>query len=584
MTVAATSTTEACGRLLSVNVGLPKDVPWKDRTVHTGIYKEPVAGARMVRRLNIDGDGQGDLQGHGGEQRAVLVYQEESFRHWAKYLGRDDLRPGNFGENFTVDGLGDAKVCIGDRYRIGGAEFEVTQPRVTCFRVGMRLGEPEMAALLVSHRRPGFYLRVIQEGEVEAGDRIVKTRSGRHRLSVADVDALLYLPDRRAATLRQAVDIPALSPGWQQSFRDLLGPGAAAGPPIGVEPSWDGFRQMTVSRTVAETPTILSIYLRAEDEHRPESARPGQYLTLRVPGVDQPARVRSYSISSTPDRHTYRISVRREGQGAVSRYLHDHVRAGSPLQVAAPRGDFVLRDGDAPVLLMSAGVGATPVLAMLHALAERRASRPVWWVQVAREPDEQVFREEVQRLLAVLPDAHQITFFTRSDVQAPGIVSGRPTTDKLGKLGFPTGSDAYLCGPPAFTEDVTTSLLDLGLDAGAIHSELFGTLPPVNPGLIERATVPPHQPAGIPGQGPAVTFARSGLTVRWRATDASLLEMAEACDVPTRWSCRTGVCHTCMTPIIAGAITYRPNPLEPPADGQALVCCSRPDGDLVLDC
>ena len=126
--------------LLSVNVGKPKNVAWQERTVYTGIWKAPVAGARMVRRLNIDGDGQGDLKGHGGEQRAVLVYQIESYAYWRKHFGRDDFTYGQFGENFTVDGLADDEVCIGDRYRIGEAEFEVTQPRVTCFRVGMRLG------------------------------------------------------------------------------------------------------------------------------------------------------------------------------------------------------------------------------------------------------------------------------------------------------------------------------------------------------------------------------------------------------------------------------------------------------------
>ncbi|MCW2557156.1 MAG: sulfurase, partial [Mycobacterium sp.] len=210
-------------RLVSVNVGRPKNVPWHDKTVFTGAWKTPVEGPVVVRRLNVDGDGQGDLAGHGGEQRAVLVYQTDSYAYWRSYLGRDDLVPGHFGENLTVSGLGDDEVCIGDRYRVGEAEFEVTQPRVTCFRVGMRLGEPEMPNLLVAHHRPGFYMRVIHEGHVEAGDAIELTRRGRHELSVADVDALLYLPDRDMDQLKHAVDLPALSPGWQQSFRDMLG-------------------------------------------------------------------------------------------------------------------------------------------------------------------------------------------------------------------------------------------------------------------------------------------------------------------------------------------------------------------------
>jgi MOSC domain-containing protein YiiM len=210
--------------LVSVNVGLPKDVPWQGKTVHTGVWKYPVDGPAMVRRLNIDGDGQGDLNGHGGEQRAVLVYQLDSYRHWEKHFGQE-LSYGSFGENLTIDGLADDEVCIGDRYRIGEAEFEVTQPRVTCYRVGMRLGQPELPALLVSHHRPGFYMRVITEGHIQAGDQIVKTRTGPHALTVADTDALLYLPGRNAGRLRDATDIPALSPGWQQSFRDLLAAG-----------------------------------------------------------------------------------------------------------------------------------------------------------------------------------------------------------------------------------------------------------------------------------------------------------------------------------------------------------------------
>ena len=250
----------SAGQLLSLNVGLPKDVAWQGRTVHTGIWKSPVAGPRMVRRLNIDGDGQGDLAGHGGEMRAVLVYQRDSYEHWRKHLNRDELEFGSFGENFTVDGLPDDEVCVGDRYRIGGAEFEVTQPRVTCFRVGMRLGEPAMPSLLVAHRRPGFYLRVISEGPVAAGDEIVRTRTGVHALSVAAIDGLLYLPGRDLEMLRQAVTVEALSPGWQQSFREMLAATEAGAPvdspEVGAEPGWSGFRPLTVTRVEPETAAI----------------------------------------------------------------------------------------------------------------------------------------------------------------------------------------------------------------------------------------------------------------------------------------------------------------------------------------
>src|SRR5208337_1480150 len=209
-------------RLLSVNVGLPRDIEWQGKTVHTAVWKTPVQGRPMTRRLNVDGDGQGDLAGHGGEHRAVFVYQIEAYRYWQNQLGRNDFTYGQFGENFTVEGLADDEVCIGDRYRVGSALFEVTQPRVTCYRVGIRMNEPQMAALLVSHRKPGFYFRVLQEGEVEAGDEIVKVAAGPERMTVAEIDALLYLTGHSQEQLDRALRIPALSPGWKMSFQDLL--------------------------------------------------------------------------------------------------------------------------------------------------------------------------------------------------------------------------------------------------------------------------------------------------------------------------------------------------------------------------
>ncbi len=575
--------------LLSVNVGLPKDVGWQGHTVHTGIWKQPVDGPRMVRRLNIDGDGQGDLNGHGGEQRAVLVYQIESYRHWQEHLGRDDFEFGQFGENFTVEGVGDDEVCIGDRYRIGEAEFEVTQPRVTCFRVGMRLGEPRMPALLVAHHRPGFYLRVIVEGQVRAGDEIVRTRVGRHALSVADVDALLYLPGRDIERLRAAVDIPALSPGWQQSFRELLdgaesGTGVAA-PAIGVEPGWAGFRRLRVAELVPETSTVTSVYLTADEGTLPP-ALAGQYVTLRAAGAGDPAPVRSYSLSSSPGADSYRISVKREPHGVVSTYVNTRLRPGAILDVAAPRGEFVLTDGTGPVLLVSAGVGVTPVLAMLYQLAATNSTRDVWWIHAARDATQHAFAGEAHRLLQSLPSAHERIFYTAADAEPPPaspVIRGRPTLAALAGLDLPAAATAYLCGPAAFMTDIRDALVALGVEPDRVHTELFGALPAINPGLTDTDRPAPHQPPGPPGTGPQITFARSGLIVRWSGRDRSLLELADACDVPTRWSCRTGVCHTCITPILSGAVSYAPDPLEPPGPDEVLVCCSQPDSDVVLD-
>ena len=568
-------------RLVSVNVGMPKDVPWNGKTVHTGVWKTPVEGTAMVRRLNIDGDGQGDLAGHGGEQRAVMVYQTESYDYWRDFLGRDDLQPGNFGENFTVSGLDDHDVCIGDRYRIGDAEFEVTQPRVTCFRVGMRLGVPEMPNLLVSQHRPGFYFRVITEGLVRAGDAIVLTRRGRHELSVADVDALLYLPDRDMELLRKIVEVPALSPGWQQSFRDMLvADEKSSAPtqfPIGVSTGWRGFRRLRVTATHPESPTVMSIRLEADDGGALPTPLPGQYLTVKVPGAGDPPPMRSYSLSGDPAAVYYRISVKREDRGQVSRWLHSHAGSGLVIESASPRGDFYLVDDNSPVILVSAGIGATPVMAMAHALAAAKSPRQIWWLHTTQSSATLAFAAEVTALLDALPDAHQLVFYTRGDDMPT-----RLDRQSIATLGLPTDATAYLCGPTGFMDDMRDALTAAGVDPAHIHTELFGALPPINPGMVGAAPPKrPHPPEGVPG--PRITFARSGLGVNWSPGFHTLLELAEACDVPTRYSCRSGVCHTCVTAVIEGKTDYLEPPLEEPAEGSVLLCTAAPHTDLVLD-
>jgi ferredoxin-NADP reductase/MOSC domain-containing protein YiiM/ferredoxin len=575
-------------RLIAVNVGMPKDVEWQGRTVHTGIWKHPVDGPVIVRRLNIDGDGQGDLAGHGGEQRAVMVYQTDSYDYWKNYLGRDDLRPGSFGENFTVDGLSDSEVFIGDRYRIGEAEFEVSQPRVTCFRVGIRLDEPEMPSLLVSHHRPGFYFRVLTEGYVQAGDEIIRTQTGRHQLSVADVDALLYLPGRNTDHLHQAIDEPALSPGWLQSFREMLATyesdSPATGLPVDVEARWHGFRPLGVAATHRESPTVLSIELESVDHNPLPTPLPGQYLTIKIPDAGDPPPLRSYSLSGSPDADRYRISVKREDAGVVSRWLHSHVAAGSVVEAAAPRGDFCLVDDDSPVVLLSAGIGATPLMAMAHALAATHSGREIWWLYTTRNAESHAFAKEIKCLIESMPRARQRVFYTSGEPEDDFIVRGRLDHKAIAALDLPTDATVYLCGPASFMDAMRDALTDAGIDPLRIHTELFGALPPINPGIVAPAiALRPHQPDGGPGAGPRVTFSRSGLGVCWASIYHSILELAEACDVPTRYSCRSGVCHTCATPIIEGEISYRQQPLEEPPAGEILICLATPSSDIVVD-
>jgi ferredoxin-NADP reductase/MOSC domain-containing protein YiiM len=584
------------GRLLSVNVGLPRDVAWQGRTVHTGIWKAPVKGPCMVRRLNIDGDGQGDLAGHGGEHRAVLVYQTESYQYWQKQLGRIDFVYGQFGENFTVDGLPDAEVCIGDRYRIGGALFEVTQPRVTCYRAGIRMDEPEMAALLVKHGRPGFYFRVLEEGEVEAGDEIARISVGPERMSVSEIDALLYRPGHPRDQLERALRIPALSAGWRRSFEALLqqkrSDGAATGnagltAASGPSPAWRGFRPFRVARKVRESSNVISLMLEPTDGQPVAAALPGQFIVLRLGPGSTPVLMRSYSLSGDPGASCYRVSIKREPHGAASAYISDELEAGDIVHASAARGSFTLRPGDAPVILLSAGIGVTPVLAMLHALAACASTREIWWLCGARNGREHPFVEEARRLLTALAHRHSHIRYSSPDAQdRPNVdfdAPGHLNMQALRELNVPRNGDFYICGPSGFMSELTGGLAAWGVAPDQIHTEVFGAGPSMTPGIAASPRRPPHVPAGAAGSGPMVSFARTGLNVRWEQSFRSLLELAEACDVPARWSCRTGVCHSCETGLVAGKIGYQPDPLDAPADGNVLICCSQPLGDVVID-
>jgi len=583
-------------KLLSVNVGLPREIAWQGKIVRTGIWKSPVSHRVFARRLNLDGDGQADLAGHGGEQRAVMVYQIDAYRYWERELGRNDFEYGQFGENFTVDGLTDDEVCIGDRYSIGTAIFEVTQPRVTCYRLGIRMNNPKMASLLVSHRKPGFYLRVITEGEIGAGDEIQKIAEGPEGMSVAEIDSLLYSANHDLKRIAIATRIRALSPGWKGSFNSFLqadkngihdgNPGLTASIPS--SPSWNGFRWAKAVQVHRETSDVASLVL-ADLEGSPlPNALPGQYLALRcLPDKNAAPLVHSYSISGASDSGTYRISVKR-GMGPGSRFLVDSTQTGDKFEISAPRGDFILRSGTQPVVLLSAGIGVTPVLSMLHALAtkEKEFHREVWWIHGARNSMEHVFAEEARLLLASIPGSRSaIAYSQPSPADRLGDdydIRAHWDLVTLKELAIPIGGDFYLCGPSTFLSDMNRDLTSLGVPQEAIHQEVFGSTGRIEPGITRAESKPPHSPDPL-GIGHLVSFTRSGLAVPWDNRFKSILELAEACDIPVRWSCRTGVCHTCECGILGGQLQYSPEPLDRPVQGNALICCATPESPIELD-
>ncbi len=331
------------------------------------------------------------------------------------------------------------------------------------------------------------------------------------------------------------------------------------------------FRRFRVADVTPESAAVTSFALEPLDGKPLAPFAPGQFVTVRadVPGAGR--QLRSYSLSAAPDPRRHRISVKRDG--VFSRHLHAAVAAGDVLELGGPNGTFVLdRASRRPVVLLSAGVGATPVLAMLHALVADGSRREVWWLHGARSGGEHPFREEVRELAGRLPTARLHVRYSRPeppdrrghDYHA----EGRIDAAALRELGTPPEAEHYLCGPAAFLDELTAGLRAAGVPQERIRSERFGAAAP------RRATT-----AASPA---AVAFSHSGVNATWDQSCATLLDLAEAHGVPAPAGCRVGSCHSCRTDVLDGSVSHDPEPLEPPPAGSALLCCARPEGDVVL--
>jgi ferredoxin-NADP reductase len=344
---------------------------------------------------------------------------------------------------------------------------------------------------------------------------------------------------------------------------------------------------MQVAQIRNESASVTSFVLAPIDGQPLPLFRAGQFVVLRLHLERNKLPVfRSYSLSDLPETDHFRISVKSELNGIGSSFLCNRTQEGDVLDVSAPRGSFTLRSNQSPVVLLSAGVGATPVMSMLHALAAESSQREIWWIYGARNRADHPFAEESRSLLKQLPHGRGYIVYSKpaatdqvaADFDAPGHID----IALLERIGVSQSSDFYLCGPSSFLQNMFDGLGNWGVPAGNVHTEIFGALEAITPGMAQVEHTP-HVPQGAAGSGPPVTFARSGITAAWDPKYQSLLELAEACDIPVRWSCRTGVCHTCMTGLIAGSIVYSPEPLERPAPGNVLVCCSQPNADVTLD-
>lgn len=581
-------------KLLSVNVSLPKTIDHSGKSVTTGIFKEPVAKRVMVRRLNLAGDGQADLTVHGGVDKAVYVYDLASYRYWERELGRADLAFGHFGENLTVEGLPDDQVHIGDVFRVGEALLEVSQPRVPCYKLEIKMEMPGFSRQFLASGRLGFYCRVLEEGTVGAGDPIERVKAGPEQLSVRETAHLLYFENDNIDRIRQALNIPALAQVWRNAFAELLETldGAAKKPRIAPR-AWPKFRTFLVDKKVPESQDITSFYIIPEDRVPLPVFLPGQYLTfkLNIPGRPRPV-IRTYSISDGPCHEGYyRVTIKREPTQAEpslvsgSRYFHDLVEPGTRLSVAAPRGDFYLDPQETtPVVLLSGGVGLTPMISMLEAIVHIGKKRPVWFVHATRNGVHHAMRKQMRQLAAENDNVRVHICYSRprpedvlgQDYDSPGHVTGALLKQLLpGKE-----MDFYLCGPSPFLMSLFKDLQSWGVPESRVRFELFGPA-----ALLTEGTRRPLR-TSKPLEGASdieIVFLQSGVTARWDPGYDNLLDFAEDHDVYPEFDCRTGNCHTCMQELLEGEVDYTIEPLSPPTPGHILLCCTRPRTDLVID-
>ncbi|MEA3278097.1 MAG: MOSC domain-containing protein [Pseudomonadota bacterium] len=577
-------------RLVSVNVSEPREIEYRGQVVRTGIFKEPVSGRVGVGRLNIDGDGQADLKVHGGYDMAVYAYPLEHYRYWEKELGRDAFPYGQFGENLTVEGLLEDTVRVGDVFRMGASRLQVTQPRIPCYKLAIRMDqEMDFPKRFQDSGRSGFYFRVLEEGEIGAGDAIELLERDTRSATIAEFIAIYLHRSNDPESLRRMLAARGLGSAWRVWFKTML----QKAEPVPTESGWEGYRTFVVDRKVPESDTITSFYLRPKDEEPLPPHRPGQFLTFRLDIPDKARPVtRTYTISDAPHAEYYRVSIKRELSPAdrpefppdlSSNYFHDCVVPGTELCVQASRGDFWLDpQDDTPVVLLSGGVSLTPMISMLNAIVAQDSAWPVWFIHGARNGGEHAMGAHVRGMAVGHDNVHVHIRYSEPrsddvegrDYEGPGHV----TLPLLQGLLPPAAYDFYLCGPPPFMKSLYRGLLDWGVPESRIHYEFFGPAT-----VLEETTGPTAEVAALSAEGQQVTFARTGVTATWDASVESILELAESNGLHPDYSCRSGICHTCMSRLLEGEVEYTIEPADIPDPGSVLICCPRPKTGVVID-
>lgn len=556
-------------KLLNFSIGQVQTIQVGTEVIRTAHIKAPVAEPWVITE-----------DGAAGDRRAVhpdklYAYARSGYEYWGDQLRVDAARwpDGFFGENLTLDMLDEEDVRIGDEFMLGEeVRLVVAGARTPCGKLAWRLSQPRtFQKTFALSRRTGVYLGVLATGTVRLGDTLRRIRHDPAMPSIADVcDYVASHAPPPLEPLRRLLAFEHLS----LTIRLLLGSklDAAERAAGTIEGRWRGWRTFVIDRIVEEAREIRSFYLRPADGAALCQPRPGQFVSVRMTGEDGNAITRSWSLSAfAHGMHEYRLTVRRQ-QGAGSNWLH-RAGPGTELLLRAPVGDFVLDMSFRPVALIAAGIGITPLLAMLHAHLARPKAAPIYLIYGGRTPEDLAFRAELDALAAAHPSLAVSYAYSRSDTVggAPARITPELVIDALADLHVVLEdhrvtlpwfeADIYLCGPGDFCSDMRTRFIASGANADHIFLERFEAL------ASEESAV----------ETARIEFARSGVTLDWNADEElTLLDLAEQAGIAIKNDCRAGACLTCKTRVLAGETTAGTG------DGSALLCIGRPTTPLLL--
>ena len=570
------------GKLLAVFAG--RVAPLGPKSVRSAFVKGRIDGAVLVKSLGLDGDEQADLAVHGGMDKAVYAYPSANYPLWHDEFPEhvQIWGPGSLGENLTLSGFDETNVNIGDVFKIGSAVLEVTQPRKPCFKLALRFnGDQRIAPRMIREARTGWYFRVIREGYLVAGDQVEFLDRRHEEWSIKRINQQAYDRSATEEKLRAIAALPELSVAWRNQTVSTANSTSS-------KKSSSKFRAFVLSDVMVESRSIRSLVFTPVDGENVPLHEPGQHVQVRLtsPGSTE-ISIRRYTISSAPSGKNLRISVKIEDKGRISSLLHQ-LRLGDQIEISRPQGRFVLaRESGRPVALISAGVGITPMISMLHAAVTQDGRYPfvpgILFLHGARNGAEHAFAEQVRVSLTKHPEAISKIFYsqpTHEDrVNGKFDHEGRMSLRHTGKFSA-TEYDYYICGPVTFMNAIIDELKSKGVSDSQIRTETFDFSSDES---VASSAVTPDALRKLKTSA-KVRFENADKSVIWSPEQGTLLDLAEANGIDVSSDCRMGICGACSTRIAGGEVTHLTLDRSQPNKDEALLCCSVPKTDeLVLN-